>query len=252
LAGQGNSVSVKAAAAFRPVRTHPWFIAITACWFAALFGLSGLAIRPDQMDALVRFAGMDRAAFFLAPPLGTAACALASLGLAIFGGLIGTVLGRMTAIPPSRKIGGQRKTQPSHTDSLTETIPLTAAAEAIDAAQLPPGCTGLAIGSLPLPVAVPVCVSGQAGPMLPPLGKAAVRLLAADLDTLSPIELVERLGIAMQCHNPRMPEPPATAAARPFARLVLMPPRPSPLPVPMGNEQLPPAAAGNLRISGAA
>lgn len=47
-----------------------------------------------------------------------------------------------------------------------------------------------------MPASEPVTIAF--GPAAPSLGKAAQRIASADLATLTPIELVERLGIAMQ------------------------------------------------------
>lgn len=202
--------------AFEYVRGHRLFPAGSACWFAALFGLSALTIRPDQLESLVILAGLDR---LIAPPLGMAACILTAAGFAGLGGLVGLGLGHMLAIPRIAKVRRQDGAQPvASMDGSAESVgPDTRGSADALAAESPP------IGD------------SQPAPSGPPLGKAAERLLAAELTTLSPIELVERLGIAMQCPGARRAE---AAAFRLFGT-----PRAAD---PMGF------ARGTVRITGAA
>lgn len=183
------------ATVFGPVRGHPLLPAGTACWFAALFGLSALAIRPDQMEAFVVLTGAERLVPVIAPSLGMAARVLTALGFAFAGGLIGAALGRAWAIRPHVKAKRPRRlllAPPS--------LPVTAAAAEALTDQAMAGIEG-ALTDAPL-TAEHEPVAEFAAPW-PPLGKAAEKLLSADITTLSPIQLVERLGIAMQCRGPR-------------------------------------------------
>ena len=202
--------------AFECVRGHRLFPAGSACWFAALFGLSALAIRHDQLESLVLLAGLDGV---IAPPLGMSARILTAAGFAGLGALAGLGLGRLMAIPRTEKVGGEDSALPgaSLDEGAESACPDTGApADALNAESPPSGDSRAALSG-------------------PPLGKAAERLLAAELATLSPIELVERLAIAMQCPGARVAE---AAAFRAFGD--------SRAGLPLG------VTRGTVRISGAA
>lgn len=91
----------------------------------------------------------------------------------------------------------------------------------------------------------------EPAPTAPPLGKAAQRILSAELDTLTPLELVERLGISMQRRRAGTVTAPAAAtfASPPMPlRRVHSAPRAS-----ADNERLLRSALATLeKISGAA
>ncbi len=80
-----------------PVATHPWFAAIVALWFAALLGLSSIALAPAMLERIVAASGIDSFIAAAAPPLGQTAHLLVALGLAGLGGLLGLFLGRSFA-----------------------------------------------------------------------------------------------------------------------------------------------------------
>ena len=86
----------------------------------------------------------------------------------------------------------------------------------------------------------------------PPLGKAARRLLDANLATLTPVELVERLGLSM--HLQRSGTASATGSApAPRRKIEPSPTRSNPAPARTDNEQvLRSALAALQRLSGAA
>lgn len=183
LARQGHSAVARRAQAFDPVRRHPLFSAAAAWWFAALFGLSALAIRTDQLEALVLLAGNDHIAPVIAEPFGWAARMIVALGCAVVGGLTGLVAGSMLAIPHA--IRCQPAASPFRASP-------AGAAERRPAAAKPASGAGLQSGFADSADAV--ALGGLVR------GTAAEKLLAADLTTLSPIQLVERLGIALQGH----------------------------------------------------
>lgn len=212
VAGRDSSESAIMARVFGPVRGHPLFPIGTVCWFAALFGLSALAVRPDQLEAAMFVAGVDRIVPVIALPLGMAARVLAALGVGLVGGLIGAALGHRWTVPANRAVRRHQGTRLARADSREEDIPPDVAEESGGVAEECRSSSMDALdGALPEPPLIahpePVAEAALSGP--PPLGKAAEKLLAADITTLSPIALVERLGIAMQCHGPR----PAEAAA---------------------------------------
>lgn len=80
-----------------PVTAHPWFAAIVALWFAALLGLSSLALAPAVLERIVAASGIDTFIAAAAPPLGQTARLLVALGLAGLGGVLGLMLGRFLA-----------------------------------------------------------------------------------------------------------------------------------------------------------
>lgn len=82
-----------------PVSAHPLFPAIVALWFAALFGLGSLAIRPTLLEAVVLGSHFDALVPAAAPPLGVTARILLALILAIAGGLSGAAIAKRIARP---------------------------------------------------------------------------------------------------------------------------------------------------------
>lgn len=68
-----------------------------ALWFAALFGLSSLAIRTSLFEAMVMASGIDRIVPAAAPPLGHAARLLLALAFALVGAALGWVVARAIA-----------------------------------------------------------------------------------------------------------------------------------------------------------
>ena len=76
-----------------PVTAHRLFPAFAAIWFAALFGLGGLAISGEVLGALVVKLGLPALVPAAAPPLGFTAHALVAFALTVVGGSLGLVLG---------------------------------------------------------------------------------------------------------------------------------------------------------------
>lgn len=182
--------------AFEYVRGHRLFPAGSACWFAALFGLSALAIRPQQLESLVLLTGVDGILPVVAPPLGMVARVLVAVGSAALGGLVGLGVGQLMAVPRTAKI--RRRDNAPPVTSSEESAESAASETELQAF----GSDGL----IHAPVAGPLADDSRPALSGPPLGKAAERLLAAELATLSPLELVERLGIAMQYPGARAAE----------------------------------------------
>jgi len=72
---------------------HRLFPGLTALWFAALFGLGGLAASADALAGLVLHLHLPAILPAAAPPLGLTAHLLAALALAGLGGVCGLALG---------------------------------------------------------------------------------------------------------------------------------------------------------------
>ncbi len=89
-----------------PVTSHPLFPAIVALWFAALFGLGSLAIRPTLLEDFVLATHLDTLISAAAPPLGVTARILLALVLAVIGGLAGASIAKRLTRP---KVVHERK-----------------------------------------------------------------------------------------------------------------------------------------------
>ena len=77
-----------------PISRHPLFAPMVALWFAALFGLGSLAIRPTLLESAVLALRLDLVVPAAAPPLGFTFRILLALSLFVIGGTIGFVLAR--------------------------------------------------------------------------------------------------------------------------------------------------------------
>ena len=214
-----------------PVSWHPLFPAFVAVWFGALFGLGVLAVRVSLLERLAVASGIDRIIPAAAPPLGVNARILIALALAALGGVIGAAIGcliarskpaararrtaKAEAAAQAAAVRAANKVAAKTAAAAPEPAPAPAKAPAfadapsfIDISQLdlddehrieaeraieapPAPARGferpLDPVSFPLPASFPV-----------PGGAAAQRLTAADLDTLSHLELIERLALSLQ------------------------------------------------------
>jgi hypothetical protein len=200
------------------VTWHPLFPAVVAVWFGALFGLGALAVRVSLIERIAVASGIDRLIPAAAPPLGVNARVLIALALAMLGGIIGAVIGRwMARSKPAARArraaaaeAGAEVAEASpfqaatfdETPSFIDISQLDLAHEHkiepkifdAEAAQVAPASASarefrrpLDPVSFPLPASFPV-----------PGGAAAQRLNEADLDSLSHLELIERLALSLQ------------------------------------------------------
>ncbi|WP_156839646.1 hypothetical protein [Novosphingobium aquimarinum] len=113
----------------RPSLTrHPLFPAIVALWFAALFGLGSLAIRPALIEQMVLAGGIDSVIPMAAPPLGVTTRILLALAMTGLGGLIGGLIARQISRPSQEK--PERRRAPK--------------SASVHAAELPEATTGAA------------------------------------------------------------------------------------------------------------
>lgn len=287
MARQRNT-STSGARGAPPVSKHPLFPAMVALWFAALFGLGSLAIRPALIESLVLATGIEHAIPGLTPPLALVGRATIALALSSVGGLLGLIAGRIVSsagtrrrdsqpVPfsqPVRPFSAQELAEvtfdepfgapdcgpdPAHEDDNSAAcavppkvspppVDLSALQRALLSERVPPRPV-----LVPAPEPAPVAIDLPAEPERArpaPLGKAARRLLAADLATLTPVQLVERLGLSMQLQRAAMP-PDAAPAPRPMPETSLA--RAHTAPARIDNEQMLRSALTALqRLSGAA
>jgi hypothetical protein len=177
------------------IARHPLFPVIVALWCAALFGVGSLALRPTLFESLVLAGHLDRFVPAAAPPLG----AKAQLALVLLFGLVGAVIGWVLA----KRIAG-RGARPAPQvlkvadveldESLwpgaAEKAPAPAAqdwdAEPAFAGSEPAAPAEAADPTTPEPAAA------EPAPMT-----AAQRIAGAPLDSLSLVELMERLAIGL-------------------------------------------------------
>ncbi len=92
----------------QPITANPLFPAVVALWFAALFGLGSLAVRPSLLENLVIKSRIDLIVPAAAPPLGVTARALVALILAAIGAALGVAIARRIARPKLEVRGRKR------------------------------------------------------------------------------------------------------------------------------------------------
>lgn len=217
---------------------HPLFPAMLAVWFGALFGLGILAVRAPLLEAAVLSFGIDGLIPAAAPPLGATARILLALAFALTGGVIGGAIGlRMARSRPDNvarraEAAAAREAKQAEREAIeTAPEPVVESGEALgffDISQLKldeelrieaepeiepePEIEIIAAGApepetelkparafanvlrRPLdPVAFPL---PESFPL--PGGAAAARLTSASLDSLSHLELIERLALSLQ------------------------------------------------------
>ncbi len=81
---------------------------MVSLWFAALFGLGSLAIRPTLLESAILALRIDLVIPAAAPPLGFTFRILLALTLFVIGGVIGFVLARRFARPAGQQSAGTR------------------------------------------------------------------------------------------------------------------------------------------------
>jgi hypothetical protein len=243
----------------QPISRHPLFPAIVALWFAVLLGLGSLAISPSALEALVRAGHVGLLIPAAAPPLGMTARLLVSLALTLAGAGIGWVLARrMTApakpAPQVLKVADVDDAEPLPWPGMAEKP-----APAPDSVSFAPELRK----AEPALEAEPNEAEPNEAETAPRAPTAAERIATAELDSLSHVELVERLAIALQRRQERQGA--AEAAFAPSEAVVrfpgfadrhgarLQPPTPAPRPAPEQTEKaLREALAALQRMSGSA
>ncbi|MDB5725916.1 MAG: hypothetical protein JWQ16_2670 [Novosphingobium sp.] len=196
------------------VTWHPLFPAFVAVWFGALFGLGTLAVPVLLIERMVVASGIDRLVSAAAPPLGTNARILIALAMAILGGVIGAVIGHVLArskpAARARRAAAAAEAHAKAAAEVSDTVSVKPAtfddapsfidfsqlnlddahrieASASEVEPVEEFRRPLDPVTFPLPDSFPV-----------PGTAAAQRLNAADLGTLSHLELIERLALSLQ------------------------------------------------------
>jgi hypothetical protein len=236
---EDRKTATNAARGRQSVTSHPLFPAMVAVWFGALFGLGTLAVRVSLIERVVVASGIDRLIPAAAPPLGVNARILIALALAMLGGVIGAVIGRLVA--RSKPAAQARRAAAAEAAiEVPEAAPPVAVAFAdapsfIDISQLDldhdhkiepaePEREDTSAESRPIrefqrpldPVTFPLPASFPV-----PGGAAAQRLTEAELDSLSHLELIERLALSLQKRREE-----AAEGAEPGEQLVQAQPAP--------------------------
>lgn len=96
----------------KPITSHQLFPAVVALWFAALFCLGSLAVRPALLESLIIRSRVDLIIPAAAPPLGVTARMLLALAMAALGAIIGAFFARRLARTTQEPTQRKRKARP--------------------------------------------------------------------------------------------------------------------------------------------
>ncbi|MFT4026406.1 MAG: hypothetical protein QM676_06360 [Novosphingobium sp.] len=235
----------------RPIAWHPLFPGLLALWFSALFGLGTLAVRGSLLESLAVAGGIDHIVSAAAPPLGMKGRLIIAFALALLGGVIGAAIG--TVMARSKPSARARRTEAAAARAAqAEAAAAAEAAQSVPAIEedglgyfdvsalrfkdslkiAAEPATGAAIATGPEAAIAPEpAIEAQPershdiepprGPgALPPPealqvpgGGAAARLTSATLDSLSHVELIERLALSLQKRREEGEAAPALQAA---------------------------------------
>lgn len=228
----------------KSITAYPLFPAFVALWFAALFGLSSLAVGVANLERAVGAAELHLLIPAAAPPLGMTARALIAMGMAVSGGLVGFVVGHLLARRNRPATPVEVRLRDTHPDAPVRR-PISAHEEFGDVEDYDPEAVrdmqalraARAAAASELDLALPAFIADDLPPTIEspieppakavfgmPLGEAAERIASDHLEGLSPVELLERLAIAMQ---QRLDRRAAEAGAEPDSSVTLFP---SPVP----------------------
>jgi len=203
----------------RRLAAHRWFAPALGIWFAALFGLCGLALPVRFFEQVVSLMGLARAFPAAAPPLGETAHLLIAAGLSSVGEIFGLVLGRVLA-PGAVKVK-HAGPEPQPADIAEEPAPepevfprkpisaFLDLAPTDEATEVPE----FAVASAE-PTEEPCTEEPEApAPPVPEAHPASSALAAAPLESLGVVQLSERLALAMQARRGALPPRAGAAAA---------------------------------------
>lgn len=180
----------------KPITRHPVFPAIVALWFCALLGLGSLTVSAPALEGLVLATHIDAIVPAAAPPLGMTARLIVALALAVVGGGIGWLL--------ALRVAGPDAVPEPHVfkfSDLDDNLPWPGMADPAATADEPAVPAELAFDPVALPDPEPEIAAAPEPKPAPAM--AAERIVSADLETLSQVELVERLAIALQRRQDR-------------------------------------------------
>lgn len=198
----------------KSITAYPLFAAFVALWFAALFGLSSVAVGMANLERAVAATQLHLLIPAAAPPLGMTARALIAAAMAVLGGGIGFAIGLLLARQGRPATPIAVRARDTHPDAPIRR-PISAHEEFGDVEDEDPEAVremqALRAArdepdfELPAFIADDLPEVSEAKPETPapaafglPVGEAAERIASADLAGLSPVELLERLAIAMQ------------------------------------------------------
>ena len=185
-----------------PLTSHRWFPAALALWFAALFGLTSLALPPALLERLVLALGLDRVIAAAAPPLGETARLLIAAGLSSVGEIVGLLLGRRLAARHRPKPAAPARVPEDETAPAQNAPAESPPRQPFSAAELLEAETGLA--DLALPIDPPGNPAEPALVAATPQSQSALTtdIASAPLDSLGVVQLSERLALALQARRP--------------------------------------------------
>jgi hypothetical protein len=200
------SGTVRKASPGKPLSAYPLFPAFVALWFAALFGLSSLAVGVANLERFVVDAQLNLVIAAAAPPLGTTARILIAVAMTGIGGILGLAIGLLVARANRPKAAAPVtvRARDVHPDAPIRR-PISAHEEFGEAeepdAEAVLDMKALRASSAGVDEVEDLELSAEDS--LPaafglPIGEAAERIASADLTDLSPVELLERMAIAMQ------------------------------------------------------
>lgn len=205
----------KTAGQGRPIARHPLFPVIAALWGTALFFVLAIAIGPGPLAGLLSALHIDRLVPQAAPPFGQTARLLFALALGAVGGVTGLILARRLGTDDAARDARREAAVIRKQDAraLREEADPQDDLAAFEPVMAPPAgpppvldVAGFAAAHATLPPLVDesesageVLLTQEVLPALPAptIGAAARRIVSADLATLSELELMERLALAL-------------------------------------------------------
>jgi len=185
-----------------PLTSHRWFPAALALWFAALFGLTSLALPPALLERLVLALGLDRLIAAAAPPLGETARLLIAAGLSSVGEIVGLLLGRSLAARHRPKPAATAREPEEEIAPAPDAPAETPPRQPFSAADLLEADTGVADLELPLDPPGNPAESALVAATPQPQSAPTTDIASAPLDSLGVVQLSERLALALQARRP--------------------------------------------------
>jgi hypothetical protein len=186
----------RSARARSSIVTHPWFAKMIGLWFAALLGMSSLALAPATLERIVTTLGIDRIVPATAPPLGQTAHLLLALGMAALGEIVGLLIGARLASRARRaRDAGGDVPQLRGLDRHPDAPPRRPLSTQDISGEFPGDDTNL-VEEAPSPRSAPPPRARVTAPRRPAIA-------TAPLDTLGVAQLSERLALALAARRER-------------------------------------------------
>ena len=216
----------------QPASTHPQFGALVTMWFAALFGLGSLAVKPSLIEAQILASRLDTLIPFVAPPLSMTGRIVLAVLFAAIGAIVGAGVARLIAPakvgagesctvaaphetdPHALALYGFELAEPAEAPAADDLAPKTGSAPEVAVPDVP-AVSALVHDVLEDGLAAVVPTDAEAEPaafldVRPlestsirhaaklPEGSGAQRIASGALGDLSPVEMLERLGLSLQ------------------------------------------------------